>query len=67
MPEIVRRLNWRKARHSVSNGACVEAASAAGSVRVRDSQDAKGPVLSYPEGAWQSFVRDARAGMYDAR
>jgi hypothetical protein len=61
------RLNWRKARRSWNNGACVEAASLPGAVVVRDSQDLSGPVLSYPPMVWRAFVRGARAGQYEQR
>ena len=32
-------LDWRKARRSANNGACVELASAAGQILIRDSKD----------------------------
>ncbi|HLI36404.1 MAG TPA: DUF397 domain-containing protein [Streptosporangiaceae bacterium] len=60
-----RRLDWRKARRSISNGACVEVASAAESVAVRDSKDPHGPVLRYPAGSWRSFTSAARRGDFD--
>ena len=50
------RLNWRKAMRSMNTGACVEVASAADTVAVRDSQDLRGPVVRYPSTAWRSFV-----------
>lgn len=60
------RLNWRKAKHSVNAGACVEVASAATAVVVRDSLEVRGAVLRYPTAAWQSFLASASAGRYDA-
>jgi hypothetical protein len=60
------RLNWRKAERSVNTGACVEVASAATSVVVRDSLAPRGTVLIYPAAAWRSFVASASAGRYDA-
>lgn len=60
------RLNWRKATHSMNNGACVEAASVAGTVVVRDSQDLRGPIVQYPSSAWHTFVGNARTGRFDA-
>jgi hypothetical protein len=59
------RLNWRKARRSMNNGACVEIAAAAGSVAVRDSKDSRGPVLQYPSDAWATFLRETAAGRFD--
>ena len=48
--------DWRKASYSVNNGACAEAASAGGTVMVRDSADPSSPVISYPASAWQHFL-----------
>jgi hypothetical protein len=60
------RLNWRKATRSVNAGACVEVASAATAVVVRDSLEVHGAVLRYPAATWQSFLANASAGRYDA-
>ncbi len=57
--------NWRKASHSVNNGACVEVASAHVAVMVRDSVADSGPVVSYPARTWQRFVATAKAGAFD--
>jgi hypothetical protein len=59
------RLNWRKAKRSMSNGNCVEVASLAGSVKIRDSKDPYGPILNYSAGTWGSFILDAIAGKFD--
>lgn len=59
-------LNWRKAQLSISNGACVEVASVAESVFVRDSKDPHGLVLRYPASSWQSFSSAARRGEFDS-
>jgi hypothetical protein len=61
----LQRLDWRKAQRSMSNGACVEVASATRSVIIRDSQDSSGPVLRYPATSWNSFVNAARTGYFD--
>lgn len=60
------RLEWRKAKRSMNNGACAEVATEVGVVAVRDSKDPYGPVLRYPVTSWRSFVSAARNGMFDA-
>ena len=59
------RLNWRKAKRSMSNGNCAEVALAAGTVAIRDSKDPHGPVLRYSPDSWRSFLYAARTGAYD--
>lgn len=59
------RLNWRKAKRSMSNGNCTEVTVAADFIAVRDSKDPYGPVLQYPAGSWRSFLQDARTGKFD--
>lgn len=49
-------LEWRKARRSVGNGACVEVASVNGRVAVRDSMNPGGVLLQYPARSWQFFA-----------
>jgi hypothetical protein len=60
-----RDLEWRKAKSSVSNGACVEVASMDGMVGVRDSKDPAGPMLTYTSAKWHSFLEDAKKGELD--
>jgi hypothetical protein len=43
-----RDLEWRKAKRSVGNGACVEVASVNGRIAVRDSVNPGGVLLQYP-------------------
>ncbi len=53
-------LQWRKARRSVNNGACVEAAPVGGQILIRDSMDPEGPVLSYSADAFRAFLDTAK-------
>jgi len=55
-----RDLNWRTARRSAGNGACVEVAAANLHVHVRDSKDPEGSVLSYPVDAFRTFLDSAK-------
>lgn len=59
------RLNWRKAKRSMSNGNCTEVAFSTDFVAVRDSKDPYGPVQQYSTGSWRSFVQEAKAGKFD--
>ncbi|MEO3820789.1 DUF397 domain-containing protein [Plantactinospora sp. B24E8] len=52
--------SWRTSSRSGSEGNCVEVAWSPGAVRVRDSKDRPGPVLTFAEPAWQAFVRTTR-------
>jgi hypothetical protein len=56
------RSEWRKTQRSISNGACVEVASATASIMIRDSQDVNGLVLQYSANSWRSFVQETRLG-----
>ena len=58
-------LQWRKARCSANNGACVEAALSNGRILIRDSKDPGGPILGYRSSAWRIFTSEARIGHYD--
>ena len=50
--------NWRKSSFSGGEGNCVEAASAAGAVAVRDTkQNGVGDVLAFTPAAWQACMR----------
>jgi len=52
----IRNLEWRKARRSVGNGACVELATANGQIIVRDSVNPGGAWLRYPVQSWVVFA-----------
>jgi uncharacterized protein YmfQ (DUF2313 family) len=58
-------LNWRKAKRSISNGACVEVAVAAAAVAIRDSKNPDGEILRYSLNSWRSFIGGARMGCLD--
>jgi hypothetical protein len=58
-------LDWRKARRSMNNGACVEVAPTNPGVAIRDSKDVDGEVLRYSANSWRFFVTAARSGRYD--
>jgi len=58
-------LEWRKARRSANNGACVELAPAAGQILIRDSKDQDGPMIAYSEHSWRQFVAVAKTGHFD--
>jgi hypothetical protein len=54
-------MDWRKSSYSAENGNCAEAAAAAGSVLVRDTQDRDGVTLAIPAPAWRTFTVRLRA------
>ncbi|WP_121748380.1 DUF397 domain-containing protein [Streptomyces sp. E2N166] len=58
-----RNSQWRKSSYSGNTGGdCVEVADKCptGSVPVRDSKNAAGPVVTVGAGAWQAFVHGLR-------
>ncbi|HJZ03549.1 MAG TPA: DUF397 domain-containing protein [Streptosporangiaceae bacterium] len=58
-------LQWRKARRSANNGACVELAPAGGQILIRDSKDQNGPVIDFSEYSWRLFLAAAKTGHFD--
>jgi hypothetical protein len=56
-------VTWYKSRRSIGNGNCIEAARLSGYMAVRDSKDASGPALVFPNRAWSSFVGGIKAGV----
>jgi hypothetical protein len=52
--------DWRKASYSNGSGQCVEAASGAGTVAVRDTADRDGETLAFTAEAWQQFTDSLR-------
>lgn len=53
-------LQWRKARRSANNGACVEVAPLNGQIAVRDSMNPDGSWLLCSERSWRDFVQDLK-------
>lgn len=49
-------MDWRKASYSNGTGQCVETASSAGTVAVRDTANRGGGTLAFSAGAWAAFV-----------
>ncbi len=47
---------WRKSSHSGSQTDCVEAGNANQTVKVRDTKDRDGAVLSFAATAWRTFA-----------
>jgi hypothetical protein len=57
-------LQWRKARRSAGNGACVEVAPANGQIAVRDSQNPDGTRLQYPSQSWRAFIANVKSEFF---
>lgn len=54
---VTQDLAWFKSSYSgAEGGECVEVASAADGIRIRDSKDPAGPVLTVRREAWAEFV-----------
>ena len=58
-------LTWRKSTRSGAAGHCVEVATAAATVFVRDSKDAAGPVLAFGVPGWADFIAGVQDGEFD--
>ena len=58
-------LVWVKAHSSTSYGQCVQVASAAAGVAMRDSKDPDGPILLYTRTEFKAFLDGARNGDFD--
>jgi hypothetical protein len=52
--------DWRKASYSNGTGSCVETASDAGSVAVRDTTNRDGGALTFSAAAWSAFVAELK-------
>jgi hypothetical protein len=60
------RGGWYKSSHSGGSGqgACVEVASTADGVMLRDSKDPAGPVHRFDIAVWRTFIAAMRAGAH---
>ena len=57
---------WIKSSLSYANGNCVEVASLpGGTIGVRNSKDAAGPVLRFTPQEWHAFLGGVRNGDFD--
>ncbi len=48
--------SWRKSTYSLTNGECVEVATACCEIVVRDSSVPDGGVLSFRAAGWRAFI-----------
>ena len=56
---------WRKSSRSGSEGQCVEVMDTGTQVRVRDSKDREGPVLTFTPGEWRAFLEGVHQGEFE--
>ncbi|MFU8849459.1 DUF397 domain-containing protein [Micromonospora sp. SL1-18] len=58
---------WRKSTKSDGGSNCVEVSDAVGgsTMLVRDSKDRSGPILTFDNTGWTSFIAGAKAGQFD--
>jgi hypothetical protein len=52
---------WRKSTYSGSEAQCVEVGNATGHVKVRDTKDRQGPVLTVSTEAWHRLTAEIKA------
>jgi hypothetical protein len=52
--------DWRKASYSNGSGQCVETASGAGTVAVRDTANRGGETLTFSAQAWERFTASVK-------
>ena len=53
-------MKWRKSSYSANGGNCVETASDAGNVLVRDTTNRDGGTLAFSAAAWSTFLTSVR-------
>ena len=52
--------DWRKASYSNGSGQCVETASTAGTIAVRDTANRGGDTLTFSAKAWERFTASVK-------
>jgi hypothetical protein len=62
--EQQQHLLWRKSTAS-AQGDCVQVATGADAVLVRDSKDPMGPALQFNRSEWEAFLIGVRDGQFD--
>ncbi|KAA2264671.1 DUF397 domain-containing protein [Solihabitans fulvus] len=66
MSQNLSNIVWRKSSRSGQDGGnCVEIGFAGTRVGVRDSKNADGPALVFPERGWTAFLASGKAGSFD--
>ena len=67
MDAALRALKWRTSSYSGDKNNCVELASLAAEVAVRDSKDPEGGALLLSRAAWRKVADSVKAGQLDLR
>ena len=62
---IVRDGKFRKCTFSYPYFACVEVAATDEEVRVRDSKNQSGPVLSFTHNEWNAFIKGVKNDQFN--
>jgi hypothetical protein len=57
--------NWHKSTRSGGDDNCVELATAATRIGVRDSKDPTGAIVAFDGAAWTRFLVGIKAGEFD--
>jgi hypothetical protein len=66
MTDHQHRLKWRKSTYSGQNGSCVELATTADGIAMRDSKLGEdSPILHFTRRELAAFLAGARAGEFD--
>ncbi len=57
---------WRKSSRSGGNGGqCVEVRMHDGAIKLRDSKDRTGPVLTFTPAEWRAFLDGVHSGEFE--